>query len=37
MMTVTLSCDHHVLDGALGAQLLTVFKALLENPITALI
>jgi pyruvate dehydrogenase E2 component (dihydrolipoamide acetyltransferase) len=37
VMTVTLSCDHRVLDGAHGAQLLAVFKALLENPITALI
>jgi pyruvate dehydrogenase E2 component (dihydrolipoamide acetyltransferase) len=37
VMTVTLSCDHRVLDEAHGAQLLAVFKALLENPITALI
>ena len=36
-MTVTLSCDHRVVDGALGAQLLSAFKALIENPITALI
>jgi pyruvate dehydrogenase E2 component (dihydrolipoamide acetyltransferase) len=36
-MTVTLSCDHRVVDGALGAQLLDVFKQFVENPITALI
>jgi pyruvate dehydrogenase E2 component (dihydrolipoamide acetyltransferase) len=34
LMTVTLSCDHRVVDGALGAQLLAAFKALIENPIT---
>jgi pyruvate dehydrogenase E2 component (dihydrolipoamide acetyltransferase) len=36
-MTVTLSCDHRVVDGALGAQLLAAFKAFVENPVTALI
>jgi pyruvate dehydrogenase E2 component (dihydrolipoamide acetyltransferase) len=36
-MTVTLSCDHRVVDGALGAQLLAAFKALIESPVTALI
>jgi pyruvate dehydrogenase E2 component (dihydrolipoamide acetyltransferase) len=36
-MTVTLSCDHRVVDGALGAQLLAAFKAVIENPITLLI
>jgi pyruvate dehydrogenase E2 component (dihydrolipoamide acetyltransferase) len=34
LMTVTLSCDHRVVDGALGAQLLAAFKAAVENPIT---
>ena len=34
LMTVTLSCDHRVVDGALGAQLLAAFKAVMENPIT---
>jgi pyruvate dehydrogenase E2 component (dihydrolipoamide acetyltransferase) len=34
LMTVTLSCDHRVVDGALGAQLLAALKAVLENPIT---
>jgi pyruvate dehydrogenase E2 component (dihydrolipoamide acetyltransferase) len=32
LMSVTLSCDHRVIDGALGAQLLAAFKALIENP-----
>ncbi|HTI67902.1 MAG TPA: dihydrolipoamide acetyltransferase family protein [Caulobacteraceae bacterium] len=36
-MTVTLSVDHRVVDGALGAQLLAAFKAIVENPISALI
>lgn len=36
-MTVTLSCDHRVVDGALGAQLLAAFKAIVENPIAMLI
>jgi len=33
MMTATLSCDHRVVDGALGAQLLAAFRTLIENPI----
>jgi pyruvate dehydrogenase E2 component (dihydrolipoamide acetyltransferase) len=37
VMTVTLSCDHRVVDGALGAELLAVFKKLIESPVTALI
>jgi pyruvate dehydrogenase E2 component (dihydrolipoamide acetyltransferase) len=36
-MTVTLSCDHRVVDGALGAQLLAAFKGLVEKPVTALV
>ncbi|HWE21559.1 MAG TPA: dihydrolipoamide acetyltransferase family protein [Hyphomicrobiaceae bacterium] len=35
-MTVTLSCDHRVVDGALGAELLTAFRGFIENPVTAL-
>jgi pyruvate dehydrogenase E2 component (dihydrolipoamide acetyltransferase) len=31
-MTVTLSCDHRAVDGALGAELLQAFKALIEEP-----
>jgi pyruvate dehydrogenase E2 component (dihydrolipoamide acetyltransferase) len=33
IMTVTLSCDHRVVDGALGAQLLSAFKELIEQPV----
>ena len=36
-MTVTLSCDHRVVDGALGAQLLSAFKGLIEEPVTMLL
>ena len=36
-MTVTLSCDHRVVDGALGAQLLAAFKDFVEKPVTALV
>jgi len=36
-MTVTLSCDHRVVDGALGAELLAAFKALVEAPVTFLV
>ena len=32
LMVVTLSCDHRIIDGALGAQYLQAFKALIENP-----
>ena len=32
VMTVTLSCDHRAVDGALGAKWLKVFKSLIENP-----
>jgi len=37
IMTVTLSCDHRVVDGAVGAQWLQVFKDLMENPIKFLL
>jgi pyruvate dehydrogenase E2 component (dihydrolipoamide acetyltransferase) len=33
MMSVTLSCDHRAVDGALGAELITAFKTLIENPV----
>ncbi len=36
-MTVTLSCDHRVVDGALGAKLLATFKSLIEHPVGLLI
>jgi pyruvate dehydrogenase E2 component (dihydrolipoamide acetyltransferase) len=37
VMTVTLSCDHRVVDGALGAELVAAFKALVEQPVTMLV
>lgn len=36
-MTVTLSCDHRVVDGAVGAELLREFKAILEEPLRVLL
>jgi pyruvate dehydrogenase E2 component (dihydrolipoamide acetyltransferase) len=33
MMSVTLSCDHRAIDGALGAQFITAFKTLIEHPV----
>ena len=36
-MTVTLSCDHRVVDGALGAELLAAFKGFVEQPVTMLV
>jgi len=36
VMTVQLSCDHRVIDGALGATWLEAFKSYLENPVTML-
>jgi pyruvate dehydrogenase E2 component (dihydrolipoamide acetyltransferase) len=33
VMSVTLSCDHRAIDGALGAELITAFKKLIENPV----
>jgi pyruvate dehydrogenase E2 component (dihydrolipoamide acetyltransferase) len=35
-MTCTLSCDHRSVDGALGAEVLGVFKGLIENPVMML-
>ena len=36
-MRVTLSCDHRVVDGAVGAKWLAVFKKSLESPVLLLI
>ena len=36
-MTLTLSCDHRSVDGAVGAAFLQTLKAFLENPVTMLI
>ena len=37
VMTVTLSCDHRVVDGALGAELLAAFRGFVERPVTMLV
>jgi pyruvate dehydrogenase E2 component (dihydrolipoamide acetyltransferase) len=37
VMKVTLSCDHRVVDGAMGAAFLQDFKSLLENPVLMLV
>jgi pyruvate dehydrogenase E2 component (dihydrolipoamide acetyltransferase) len=37
MMSVTLSCDHRVVDGAMGAQLLAAFKSIVEQPVAMLV
>jgi pyruvate dehydrogenase E2 component (dihydrolipoamide acetyltransferase) len=37
VMSVTLSVDHRVIDGALGAQFLTALKGLLEDPVSMLV
>jgi pyruvate dehydrogenase E2 component (dihydrolipoamide acetyltransferase) len=37
VLAVTLSCDHRVLDGAVGAELLAAFKAYVEMPVTMLV
>lgn len=36
-MTLTLSCDHRSVDGAVGAAFLQTLKAYLENPVTMLV
>jgi pyruvate dehydrogenase E2 component (dihydrolipoyllysine-residue acetyltransferase) len=33
IMSVTMSCDHRAVDGALGAELIGAFKMLIENPV----
>jgi pyruvate dehydrogenase E2 component (dihydrolipoamide acetyltransferase) len=37
IMSCTLSCDHRVVDGALGAELLNAFKVLIEDPVRMLV
>jgi len=37
VMTVTLSIDHRVVDGALGAEWLALFKSLIEDPLSLLL
>ena len=36
-MSCTLSCDHRVVDGVLGAKFLNMFKGFIENPLTMLL
>jgi pyruvate dehydrogenase E2 component (dihydrolipoamide acetyltransferase) len=36
VMTCTLSCDHRLIDGALGAEFLRTFKGLIEHPASAI-
>ena len=36
VMTVTLTCDHRVIDGAIGSRFLQAFKAMVEDPIVML-
>ena len=37
IVTCTLSCDHRVVDGAVGAELITAFKTLIEDPVRMLV
>ena len=37
MMTATLSCDHRVIDGAVGAKWMAAFKEIVETPMLAFI
>jgi pyruvate dehydrogenase E2 component (dihydrolipoamide acetyltransferase) len=37
VMSVTLTCDHRVVDGATGARWLAAFKPLIEDPITMIV
>jgi pyruvate dehydrogenase E2 component (dihydrolipoamide acetyltransferase) len=36
-IAVGISCDHRVVDGAIGAQFLAELKKLLENPVLLLV
>jgi pyruvate dehydrogenase E2 component (dihydrolipoamide acetyltransferase) len=36
VMTVTLTCDHRVVDGAIGSRFLAAFKGFIEDPVTML-
>jgi pyruvate dehydrogenase E2 component (dihydrolipoamide acetyltransferase) len=37
VMTVTLTCDHRVVDGAVGAEFLAAFKQFIEEPAAMLL
>ena len=36
VMTITLTCDHRVVDGAIGARFLAAFRAMIEEPLAML-
>jgi len=36
VMKLTLSCDHRVIDGSVGAEFLTDLRQLMEEPVRAL-
>jgi pyruvate dehydrogenase E2 component (dihydrolipoamide acetyltransferase) len=36
VMSVTLTCDHRVVDGSIGAEFLLAFKAFIDDPATML-
>lgn len=37
MMIATLACDHRVVDGAVGAEWLSVFKGYVEDPLSMIL
>jgi pyruvate dehydrogenase E2 component (dihydrolipoamide acetyltransferase) len=37
VMSVTLTCDHRVVDGAIGARWLAAFRAMVEDPVTMIV
>jgi pyruvate dehydrogenase E2 component (dihydrolipoamide acetyltransferase) len=37
VLSVTLSCDHRVVDGALGAELIAAFQKFVAQPVTMLV
>jgi pyruvate dehydrogenase E2 component (dihydrolipoamide acetyltransferase) len=37
IMSVTMSCDHRAIDGALGAELIGAFRRLIENPVMMMV
>lgn len=37
VMLVTMSCDHRVVDGAIGAEWLQAFKQYVENPLSMMV
>ncbi len=37
ILKLTLSCDHRIVDGAVGARFLQTLKTMLENPVTMLV